>query len=114
LCLSRGLVYKRCKISRLMHKGEKQHPIMADAVDETVAHNRELAYARIIEFWYAPTSLRKRTERRGYALRPHGESGSVARRVPCEVFDRVDEARDSRFGPRYFVSHFASRCCTSA
>ena len=97
-----------------MNKGQKQHPIMADAVDETVACNRELAYVRIIELWYAPTSLRKRNQRRRYALRPHGECGSVARGVSRDVFDRVHKTCDSRFCPRYLVSHFASRCCTSA
>ena len=42
------------------------------------------------------------------------KTGGVARRIPGKELDSFCQSDGRRFGPLYFASHFANRCCTSS
>jgi len=83
-------------------------------VNQAVTDDRELANCRIVELGYTPPSFGKHVEGGRHPLNTKGKRGRITWRVSRNVFDSIDETCEGGFRPLYFVSHFASRRCTSA
>jgi hypothetical protein len=104
---------KDSKVPGLVYERENHHGRRSHAIDQAVAPDRQLANGGIVELTNAPASIRKILERRCRAFCSNCQRSGITRRVPRDVFNRIDQTVDGGLGPPYFVSHFARRCCTS-
>ena len=97
------------EIACTMHKSDDRDHILGYLIDEPVSADEQSANPWIVILGNEPAALRKFTQRFSRLLSLDGERGGITWRIVRDVFGRLQKRVNGRFGPIYFVRHFAKR-----